>query len=34
VLNRRVVNTATTHGAASDGQVVTSTSTAIYTNIR
>ena len=34
VLNRRVVNTATTHGAAPDGQVVTSTSTAIYTNIR
>ncbi|HUD40667.1 MAG TPA: hypothetical protein VMR06_01580 [Dokdonella sp.] len=34
VLNRRVVNTATTHGAATDGQVVTSTSTAIYTNIR
>ena len=34
VLNRRVVNTATTHGAGSDGQVVSSTSTAIYTNIR
>jgi uncharacterized repeat protein (TIGR01451 family) len=34
VLNRRVVNTATTHGAGSGGQVVTSTSTAIYTNIR
>ncbi|ANB16958.1 Hypothetical protein I596_928 [Dokdonella koreensis DS-123] len=34
VLNRRIVNTATTHGAAPDGQVVTSTSTAIYSNIR
>ena len=34
VLNRRVVNSATTHGAGTDGQVVMSTSTAIYTNIR
>ncbi len=34
VMNRRVVNSATTHGASPDGQVVSSTSTAIYSNIR
>jgi hypothetical protein len=34
VANRRVVNTATASGAGPGGQVATSSSTAIYTNVR